>query len=92
MSDTKLQIVEHGVGAKQQESSKSRGSVSDLVIPIIMLIVFCMAGMVYSGGFFDAANANYLNFVDAETKPDTAAAQLEIGEMMQTGAAVESMR
>ncbi len=30
-----------------------------------MLIVFCMAGMVYSGGFFDAANANYLNFVDA---------------------------
>ena len=65
VSDTKLQIVEHGVGAKQQESSKSRGSVSDLVIPIIMLIVFCMAGMVYSGGFFDAANANYLNFVDA---------------------------
>ncbi len=65
VSDTKLQIVEHGVGAKQQESSESRGSVSDLVIPIIMLIVFCMAGMVYSGGFFDAANANYLNFVDA---------------------------
>ena len=38
---------------------------SDLVIPIIMLIIFCMAGMVYSGGFFDADNANYLNFVDA---------------------------
>ena len=64
-SDTKLQIVEHGVGAKQEESSKSKGSVSDLVIPIIMLIIFCMAGMVYSGGFFDASNANYMNFVDS---------------------------
>lgn len=65
VSDTKLQIVEHGVGAKQEESSKSKGSVSDLVIPIIMLIIFCMAGMVYSGGFFDASNANYMNFVDS---------------------------
>lgn len=65
VSDTKLQIVEHGVGAKQEEDSKNKGTVSDLVIPIIMLIIFCMAGMVYSGGFFDADNANYLNFVDA---------------------------
>ncbi len=65
VSDTKLQIVEHGVGAKQEESSKSKGSVSDLVIPIIILIIFCMAGMVYSGGFFDASNANYMNFVDS---------------------------
>lgn len=52
-------------GAKQEEDSKNKGTVSDLVIPIIMLIIFCMAGMVYSGGFFDADNANYLNFVDA---------------------------
>lgn len=65
VSDTKLQIVEHGVGAKQEESSQSKGSVSDLVIPIIMLIIFCMAGMVYSGGFFDTSNANYMNFVDS---------------------------
>ena len=66
VSDTKLHIVEHGVGAKSSESSnKSKGSVSDLVIPIVMLIIFCMAGMVYSGGYFDATNANYMDFVDA---------------------------
>ena len=66
VSDTKLHIVEHGVGAKSsEEGSKSKGSVSDLVIPIVMLIIFCMAGMVYSGGYFDATNANYMNFVDA---------------------------
>lgn len=66
VSDTKLHVVEHGVGAqKGEDSQKSKGSVSDLVIPIVMLIIFCMAGMVYSGGFFDAANENYLDFVEA---------------------------
>ena len=31
-------------------------------------------------------------FSPPDTNPDTAAAQLDIGDMMQTGAAVESMR
>ena len=65
--DTKLHIVEHGVGAKH-DSSKPRteqGSVADLVVPILLLIVLCMAGMVYSGGYFDAANPNFHRFVDA---------------------------
>ena len=66
VSDTKLHVVEHGVGAqKGEDSQKSKGSVADLVIPIVMLIIFCMAGMIYSGGFFDAANENYMDFVDA---------------------------
>ena len=66
VSDTKLHVVEHGVSAqKGEDSQKSKGSVSDLVIPIVMLIIFCLAGMVYSGGFFDAANENYLDFVEA---------------------------
>ena len=65
--DTKLQIVEHGVGAKQdsKKPATTKGSVADLVVPILMLIVFCMAGMVYSGGYFDATSTCYHNFVDA---------------------------
>lgn len=65
--DTKLQIVEHGVGAKQdsKKPATTKGSVADLVVPILMLIVFCMAGMVYSGGYFDATSTCYQNFVDA---------------------------
>ena len=65
--DTKLQIVEHGVGAKQdsKKPATTKGSVADLVVPILMLIVFCMAGMVYSGGYFDATSACYHNFIDA---------------------------
>lgn len=64
--DTKLQIVEHGVGAKQdsKKPATTKGSVADLVVPILMLIVFCMAGMVYSGGYFDATSTCYHNFVD----------------------------
>ena len=65
--DTKLHVVEHGVGAKQDDKqpTTANGSVVDLVVPILMLIVFCMAGMVYSGGYFDATSNCYLNFVDA---------------------------
>ena len=65
VSDTKLHIVEHGVGAKQEEEQTNKGSVADLVIPILLLIVFCMLGMVYSGGYFDASNTNYQDFVEA---------------------------
>ena len=65
--DTKLQVVEHGVGAKQdsKKHASTNGSVADLVVPILMLIVFCMAGMIYSGGYFDATSTCYHNFVDA---------------------------
>jgi Na+/H+ antiporter NhaC len=65
--DTKLQVVEHGVGAKQdsKKHASTNGSVADLVVPILMLIVFCMVGMVYSGGYFDATSTCYHNFVDA---------------------------
>ena len=66
VSGTKLHIVEHGVGAKKgEEATASKGSVADLVIPIVLLIIFCMTGMVYSGGYFDATSDNYHHFVDA---------------------------
>ena len=44
-----------GLRAKAQEAEESanpRGRVMDLVIPIVFLIVACVIGMVYSGGFF----------------------------------------
>lgn len=63
--DTKLQVVEHGVGAKQGKKAKAAGSVADLVVPIILLIVLCMAGMLYSGGYFDPSSTNHYDFIDA---------------------------
>lgn len=33
-----------------------KGKVKDLIIPVIILIVFCILGMVYTGGILDGAN------------------------------------
>lgn len=41
------------------------GKVIDLVIPIAVLIVSCVVGMIYSGGFFEGTN-----FVDAFSNSD----------------------
>ena len=65
VSDTKLQVVEHGVGAQKGDTAKTKGSVADLIIPILMLIVFCMLGMIYSGGFFDATSPNHQDFINS---------------------------
>lgn len=80
VSDTKLQVVEHGVGAQKGEQATQKGSVFDLVIPIIMLIVLCMAGMVYSGGYFDTASDCYMNFINAFAASN-AAVGLVIGSL-----------
>lgn len=44
-----------GLAKEAQTTSKvsSKGKVCDLVIPVIVLIVSCIIGMVYTGGFFD---------------------------------------
>ena len=35
------------------EEAEGNGKVIDLVFPIVVLIVFCVIGMIYSGGFFE---------------------------------------
>lgn len=47
------------------ESSNPKGKVIDLVLPIIVLILSCVIGMIYSGGFFEGAN-----FVEAFSNSD----------------------
>ena len=49
-----------GIQAKKEEiikdKSRKTGKVIDLVIPIVVLIIACVIGMLYSGGFFSGAN------------------------------------
>ncbi len=45
---------------KEDELGNSKGKVIDLIVPVIILIVCCVTGMIYSGGFFSGEN-----FVDA---------------------------
>ncbi len=35
------------------DSPEDKGSVLDLLLPVIVLIICCVIGMIYSGGFFD---------------------------------------
>ena len=49
----------------EDDSVNSKGSVLDLVFPVIVLIVFCVIGMIYSGGFFSGAG-----FIEAFSNSD----------------------
>ena len=50
---------------KAEGEVNEKGRVLDLIFPIIVLIVFCVIGMIYTGGFFDGAS-----FVDAFSDSD----------------------
>ena len=69
----KMRIAEenaaNGVNAPDDESAKAlesgKGTVMDLVLPIVALIISCVTTMIYTGGFFDPDSGVYMNFVDA---------------------------
>ena len=42
--------------AASDEQGNPNGKVIDLVIPVAVLIIFCIIGMVYTGGFFSGAS------------------------------------
>lgn len=48
---------------------EGKGKILDLVVPIVLLIVLCTVGMVYTGGFF-ASGENAKGFVDAFANSD----------------------
>lgn len=49
----------------EDEDVGSKGSVMDLVFPVVVLVVFCVIGMIYSGGFFEGAG-----FIEAFSNSD----------------------
>lgn len=59
--------------AEADEKVNPRGKVIDLVIPIVSLVVCCVIGMIYTGGFFSGES-----FVSAFSKSD-ASVGLAIG-------------
>ena len=46
-----------------------KGTVFDLVFPILTLIVLCVIGMIYTGGFFSSGD-DHKNFIDAFANSD----------------------
>ena len=48
-------------------ASKGKGNVLDLVLPVIVLIISCIIGMVYTGGFFSGEGVGFVQaFSDSD--------------------------
>ncbi len=45
---------------EDDKPTHTRGKVIDLILPVVILILLCVVGMIYTGGFFDGAS-----FIDA---------------------------
>lgn len=64
-----------------EEHANTKGSVWDLVAPVLVLIVACVIGMIYSGGFFTQDAEGYNNFIKAFSGAD-ASVGLVIGSFI----------
>ena len=65
----------------EDEAVSDKGRVIDLILPVVTLIVCCVVGMIYTGGFFDPAGDCYLNLVTAFSGCD-ASAGLSLGALV----------
>lgn len=61
--------------------SQKRSSVIDLILPVIVLIVTCIIGLLYSGGYFTADSEQYKSFIGAFECAD-ASLGLAIGSLI----------
>ncbi len=52
------------------ENANPKGKVIDLIIPVVLLIIACVIGLIYSGGFFDATSGAYHNVIEAFSGAD----------------------
>ncbi len=59
-----------------EEVVSTKGRIYDLVIPVVILIILCIIGMIYTGGFFEGET-----FVDAFANCD-AATGLALGSLV----------
>lgn len=60
-----LFTTDSGDSRAEASAPNPKGKVIDLVIPIITLIVCCVIGMIYTGGFFES-----FNFIEAFSNSD----------------------
>jgi len=52
-------------GANDESKNSTNGKVADLVVPVIVLIVSCVSGLLWTGGFFDSSSEYFLNIMGA---------------------------
>ena len=64
-----------------EEKILGPGKVIDLVIPIVTLVVLCVIGLIYSGGFFTQGEDSFGKFIDAFSNAD-ASVGLAMGSLL----------
>ncbi len=60
----------------EYEKGNGKANILDLLFPVIVLIIFCVIGLIYSGGFFDGET-----FIDAFSNADAGVA-LALGSLV----------
>ncbi len=55
---------------EEDEVVNEKGRVCDLIVPVVFLIIACVIGMIYSGGFFTKDSDGYKNFITAFSNSD----------------------
>ena len=65
-------------GDDEYENTDNKARIIDLILPVVVLIISCVIGMIYTGGFFDAGSDYYLALQGAFSEAD-AAAGLSLG-------------
>ena len=65
----------------REEKILGPGKVIDLVLPIVALVVLCVIGLIYSGGFYSADSGSFGNFVEAFSNAD-ASVGLAMGSIL----------
>ncbi len=58
------------VEAIEDMKANPKGKVIDLILPVVVLVITCVIGMIYSGGFFDAEAEGYKSFITAFSNSD----------------------
>ena len=74
-------LNEQAKKAEEIQDVNARGKVIDLVIPVVVLIICCIVGMIYSGGFFVAESGNYMNIITSFSDCD-ASVGLALGSLV----------
>ena len=69
-------------GADDYETgSKGKSSVLDLLLPVIVLIITCIVGLIYTGGYYEDGNEYFHDFMGAFSNASSGAG-LAIGSML----------
>lgn len=67
MAKSEIEAMRGNLGSlgNDDEAESTRASLWDMLIPIIVLIVMCVIGLMYVGGYWDPSNEVYHDFVGA---------------------------